>query len=450
MPVVAVEEWVEAMGAIVDDAPRSGGLEAAAREALAFVDSVTARRDPAVEAGRALASRIGLPVIETPSIDVAGAADPMSVGQLCGAALAVAAARLSEARRDLAAAREASAVLRREIDKLQSSFLALEGFVQELGLSQTTLALQIDPGGGSLALEGAHGAPSLRLAQRLPISARALVAVDLWCASPPTGEVATARLVVRFEDLGGAVLGAASLPADALAVGWNRVALSVALDCSDRDVVLVLEFEDALSGLALGLGSPTPVARHRVVGVGGTRADSPLAMRLWRGLPGAAAPQHVGSGRGRSARPSDLPRPRTLRRPDEEMGFDPVQYWARENAVLVHPPARGVTYGVIERAPLGAARRVSAVVNNAHAEGPPLRFAIGVAPAGCGGMVDPAAILGTWINLPARAWGEVHAVVEAPPGESVDLILAAMVGEGDSNRFAWALFRSFQACSIDL
>lgn len=350
--------------------------------------------------------------------------------------------KINENRKLHAQTRIENALLREEFANIQNKFVELENFHHDIGAARFSLALNVPETTGLVEI----GSPRRQLTQRLPISARGIVAVDALCRTVH-GE-GNGRIVVDVEDLSGRILATTSRQIATLVDGWNRFTFPSGVDSDDRDGVLRVRFDDASPDAvaAFSLGPPTPVKRlHPTVGPL-PAAEAPLALRVWRGLPDVRPPSNDGDRSRRHVRPGDLPRPRTLFCADESMGYDPVQYWPKEDGFLVHPPAAGVTLGIIEKLPVSGLSGLTAIVHNAHAEGPILRIGMVVTPTGLGAGVDVTRAM-TWTMLPPLGWGEVHVMLETPLTGEIDIVLASLVAGGDSNHMAWALFRGFRFCT---
>jgi hypothetical protein len=368
--------------------------------------------------------------------------DKNSASRLYSKLLEILKYKLDENRKMHAFLRSESASLREELSHVQNKFVELESFHHDIGAARFSLALDI-PGTTSV-LE--LSSQTRQLAQRLPISARGLVAVDILCRKE--WSKGDGRVVVDVEDLSERVLATTSRRTGALVDGWNRFALSAGVDCDDRDAALRLRLDDASPDavVALSLGSPTPVRRLRPTVGPLPVADASLALRVWRGIPNVRPPSDADDLGRRHVRPGDLPRPRTLFCADDDMGYDPVQYWPKEDGFLVHPPTKGLTVGIVEKLPASKLSGLTAVVHNAHVEGPVLRMGMAVAPAGLGAGIDVARAM-TWTALPPLGWGEVHVMLDAPLTGDIDIVLASLVAGGESNHMAWALFRGFRFCT---
>jgi len=346
-----------------------------------------------------------------------------------------------------------AAMLRQDLDIQQRSFQALEAAVHESGIPQFSLALDIPLASGALILAGEecllapdspHPVVVATLFQRMPLSARRIASVDLNCERL-TDYSETGSLTISVIDLAGNHLeSTAPIPLSDLSCGWNHFNLARGINCSDRDAVLKLSLLGA-GALRFRLGPCVPIDRfHPQSGGSEAISDAPLAMKVWRGFAGVRTPaSHLKISQGGIVRreASEMPKARLHATDDPSMGFEPVQYWPKEDGFLVHPPKIGMTVGIIEGLDIKNLTSVTAIVNNNHREAPTVSFAVGFVPSGCFFHVPD--VLGTWLQLPPLGWGEVHVPLPQPYTGKFDLLVASLVAEGQGNHMAWALFRAF-------
>ena len=69
---------------------------------------------------------------------------------------------------------------------------------------------------------------------------------------------------------------------------------------------------------------------------------------------------------------------------------------------------------------------------------------VGAAPSSDSSARDPMDVIGDWITLGPRQWGEAHAWWDKPITGEVDLILATSIARGEPSDTCWALFRAFR------
>ena len=444
-----VDDWVNEMrGLLADDDGSSISASPSADPAgLVLIGKANGGSD-VFEQARTLAADCGVPVFEDKKLD-----ELTITKWMLGQAIA----QRTSARQFSAQSRASAAMLRVENENLQRNFEALEAFLFNLGGPRHSKVLELAPANAEVTLvadekeaadpSGTRACLAVQFAQRLPVSARGLIAIDFYCTHvTPTG---TAKLCLSFHDLADCALGdAASLALNEIGFGWNRISLPLAIDSPDCEPQLKfrLESEDGEAELSLALASPVPIPHFRVTSREGPASDAPLALRAWRGLAGARLPSvqgvtesgHIYLGAGQ------VPRPRLLKADEPDMGFEPVEYWPKQNGILVHPPAQGLTVGIVERVPVENVTGVSGIVNVEGSGSPPVDFAMVVMPAGFATNKQPLPPFKSWLTLAAKEWGEVHASLDYAVTGHVDLILATRVASGSTNSMAWALFRGFR------
>lgn len=355
---------------------------------------------------------------------------------------------------DAGQSRKAAAILRQDLEVQQAAFHSLEAAALNFGMPQFTLALDLPlTMGGCINLTGDGCTEEVsttdkeargHLTQVLPMSARSIASIELYCEQAPNFPL-EGELTVGIYDLAGMLLGATeALDISMLTQGWNRFNLAEGVECTDRDAVLKLSLSGA-GAIRVSLGPCVPINRLHPRRIDSTTiGDAPLAIRVWRGFAGVRTPAplvRVSEGSWVRHHASDLPRPRLHSIEDSKMTFDPVQFWAKEDGFLVHPPSAGMTVAVVENIHVENIASVTAIVNNGHRNGPPISFALGVIPSG--EFFHTPDVLGSWLTLPPLGWGEVHAVLQEPASGYFDLVIATMCPKGHENRNAWGLFRGF-------
>jgi hypothetical protein len=343
-----------------------------------------------------------------------------------------------------------NARLRREYEDLQSSFFRLEHFAYSLGGPQLQLGEQHNPATETVHLKQHDG---VFLTQALTTSIKGLVAVEVYIHGV-TAANSCGVLELALTDKMGTTQASTYLRISNLTLGWNKFMFGKPVDCSDREGMITLRLTDTApdSFVTLGVGRPTAVPELRLVAPEGTPPDAPLAFKSWRGIPGTRVPATDPSRCGSTvefSRPSTLPFPCVLHCSDTKISFTPVQFWAKENAVLAHPPARGITIGAIENVAVTDLRRIRAVIHNGHREAPLISFGLKALPNGASladriDIQSGAASSFRWTTLPPDCWGEVNFECDTPISGNIDIILAALVADGSSNQMAWALFRGFE------
>ncbi len=365
----------------------------------------------------------------------------------------VAMSRVREASVDAAESRRAAAILRQDLDRQHQAFHALEEAIQDFGMPQFTLALDLPLTVECMVFCGENCSPEAlkvlvdavgHLHQRLPVSARRISAIEFHIERLADVHL-DSHLELSIRDLRGNILTTpVSICLSDLTTGWNRINLPEAIDCTDRDAILYLLFIGS-GALALSLTHSIPIERFHPSRQDATPiGDSPLALKVWRGLIGVRpqiSPLKVNRDGFIRSRSGELPMARLYSTDGDPMGFDIIQYWPKEDAFLVHPPSNGMTVAIIEGLELKNLISASAIVNNGHRESPAISFALGIVASGQFFHIPD--VLGSWLTLPPLGWGEVHVALPESRSGKFDLVIATMVGRDQGNHMAWGLFRGF-------
>jgi len=171
---------------------------------------------------------------------------------------------LSAERAQAANLRAEQAALRQDFMQLQQSFAATEDFLNAAFAPTFTCARLWELAEGEV-----HGT----VEQRLPVGSIGLVAVDIWAMGAGHG-------TLRFGRLTGPDFGE-EIALEAAGEGWVRAMLPTPLSGLAEDVVIRVEAD-----FALGLSLPIPLGYMHATG-----AKAPLALRVWKGLPGCRIPE---------------------------------------------------------------------------------------------------------------------------------------------------------------
>lgn len=135
------------------------------------------------------------------------------------------------------------------------------------------------------------------ISQRLPIGSTGLAAIDIWCSTAGSFTMHLTRLN------GPDFIDPVTVVADG--EGWARVQLGTPLAGQAEDMMMTVHATQPL-----GLSHPSPIPEFAV------EAGRPLALRLWKGLPGVQLP-NIPADRGRSDTvealpPSHMPTPELI------------------------------------------------------------------------------------------------------------------------------------------
>ena len=453
-------DWAQAMATIcATGGPQGGDLALAELEVMALVHTGTA---PPTEVTRWLDS-IRTGVIALP--DDPQGADLLALAGRLGALLN---ARLGAARRLAAEARTMLAHLRRDQAELQDTFLATEQFLYDLGGPKLSLCLDTPRAGGGDGADlitlgtdpsagGARrrtkgikiGTPLIDVCQHLACSISGLAAIDIFLAKVS----GSGRIEAQIHDLSGVLVARTQMPLPpATHPGWHRLRFDTAIAGFAREggvtLRLVPDRPRTLVMAQLALGTAHPLVHLRAHGPAGPAAaplsEAPLALRVWRGLPGIRlpAPVHEGTGapRSRLLGPHEVPQATLLRSDAPIPGAEALEGGAQDDGIVLHPPAQGLSIALIENVPAHSLTRLCALVHNTDPEGPGLRVAITAVPAGAGRLIAPEPLLTSWTAVPPGLWAEVHATPEPITGNA-DLVIAVMQATGPSTRTGRAVFR---------
>lgn len=358
--------------------------------------------------------------------------------------------RLEEARRDAAEARRAAALLRREAEEQMRRLRMLENFTHTLGGPRHAEALQWPP--TSLFLELTQP-----VTQRFPLDTRALAAIDLWLPDAEPDEAA--GTVIELLDAAGNafVRLSAEAPAGQGGGAWVRFSAPEPVSGAARAAIARV-IPPPERAIAVGLTSPVPDPRFAVGLDGSIAAEGALAARIWRAdylavLPptnaGVAGTGAGGASMARAHRISlrDLQTPEVLFVPPLAQDYVASEYWARENAVLLHPSAEGPVCAILRDVDVAQVTAVSALVNVAHADSPVLGFAVGVCARGMATADNWQDHVGPYVFLPPGGWGECHSVPQVRPRSHCDVLLSTMIAGRGPNDNSWALFHKLRLTS---
>lgn len=153
---------------------------------------------------------------------------------------------------------------------------------------------------------------------------------------------------------------------------------------------------------------------------------------------------HKGVGIASRLRPQSLPQPQVINDVSNLSGYVAADYWEREDAFLIHPPAQSAICAICRGVPFSKVVHVAAAVHASRVDGPIIGFSIGIAPADSATAENWEDFVGPVVSVQPGDWGVVTAELEAPTlGNSCDLLLATRVLSRGGNDKAWALFRRF-------
>ena len=254
------------------------------------------------------------------------AANEVAVVEGVAAALGAA---LEAEKKAAAALRAESAALRRDYMRLQQSFAETEDFLNA-AFAPTFMCAR--------AWERAEGAVSGAVVQRLPVGSIGLVAVDIWAMGAGSGWLRFGRLTgVDFGD---------KIAIEAKREGWVRAMLPLPLAGLAEDVII-----EVSADFELGLSLPIPLKYMHARG-----ADAPLALRVWKGLPGCRIPEMAPRGARFVLPASALPAP--------EVQGGTAKLMSGRDAYSLHPGHDGKMDFVFRGIEVQSAANIAAYTQN--------------------------------------------------------------------------------------
>jgi len=241
---------------------------------------------------------------------------------------ALAAALLAE-KEAAAELRAEAAAMRRDYMRLQQSFAETEDFLNAAFAPTFTCARAWEP---------AEGAVSGAVVQRLPVGSIGLVAVDIWAKGGGNGTLSFGRLT-------GADFGE-PIALEAKGEGWVRAMLPVPLSGLAEDAIIRVEAD-----FALGLSQAIPLDYMHATG-----ANAPLALRVWKGLPGCRIPEMEPRGARFVLPASKLPEP--------EVQGGTARLMSGRDAYSLHPGHDGKMDFVLRGIEVPRAANIAAYTQN--------------------------------------------------------------------------------------
>lgn len=237
---------------------------------------------------------------------------------------------LQTERHESATLRAQSAALRRDYMRLQQSFAETEDFLNAAFAPTFTCARAWEP------VEAA--CITGKTEQRLPTGSIGLVAVDVWAMGAGKGHVSFGRLT--GPDFGD------SISIKATAEGWVRAMLPLPLSGLAEDVVIRVKAD-----FKLGLSQPVPLGYMHASG-----AKAPLALRVWKGLPGCRIPEMRPRGERFVVPASALPAP--------EVSGGTAKLMRGRDAYSLHPGHDGKMDFVFRGIEVPSAANIAAYTQN--------------------------------------------------------------------------------------
>jgi len=225
--------------------------------------------------------------------------------------------------------RTEQAALRQDYMRLQQSFATTEDFLNAAFAPTFTCARAWEP---------TEGAVSGIVEQRLPVGSIGLVAVDIWAMGAGKG-------TLRFGRLTGPDF-AEEILLESTGEGWVRAMLPTPLSGLAEDVVVRIEAD-----FELGLSLPIPLDYMHA-----TNASAPLALRVWKGLPGCRIPEMEPRGTRFVLPASALPAP--------EVQGGTAKLMSGRDAYSLHPGHDGKMDFVFRGIEVPSAANIAAYTQN--------------------------------------------------------------------------------------
>ena len=343
--------------------------------------------------------------------------------------------------------RAAAAELRRQHSDMQSRFYQFENFIYDCLAPKYVLHHTWKATDQSIELS------DQALRQALPIPSQALAAIDISVVDI-TGEGGDLVLTVE-RAVGGAIAEPVAINLYPEYRGWARFHFAKALDGLPEDMVAKFEYRGAGS-VRLTTSIASPIAKFQLQS-GDQTQPSPLAIRVFKGLPGAKLP---GTHSPRVAPPLDnkprlfsafdvspaelLPEAPNVIVERNAADFYNVEYWQDQNAFMVHPSIHFPVVGIAKGLMASRMTRMTSTIQIARHDTDTIAFAIGAAPMGKVTNSDEALdFLGPWRVLNPGDWGVCEKMFEVPIEGPFDLLMATSMEGHGSNENGWAMFRDF-------
>jgi hypothetical protein len=350
-------------------------------------------------------------------------------------------------------------------DQLQSAFDTVEQFLTRSQLTPLWLAFACEPSENTVAPRGADR--PFRVTQLLPIASQGLAALELHTTA--AGPAAEGRLVVSIVTCDDdRTLGEWGIPYSAVPDGWIFLDLPE-IDIAPRQSVLLTVTWETRSGappkLSLTSLQPVPESCVRIAASEDRDSNRSLALRLHIGLPGSrrvAHPFHIGvrrqpetGRRGQRLASSVLSRFAEL---DPKPGHGPRVRLIDETAALELRPVNGtMTVAKLPAALPAKARRLTATIKTADAEGPLVEYALlALAPrAGYRQVLTEGRLNGHqggfsgWLAIHPDFTTQIHVTLAQPATRPLDLYLATRLADGQAAEAAQARWLEFVVDGLD-
>jgi hypothetical protein len=342
------------------------------------------------------------------------------------------------------------AAVRGEHETLQESFLVLEQSLSSLG-TREKVVFETPVASAHVTVDGGG------IVQRFPISSTALSCVELYVVVEGRGLDGTMEVrLATLED--GQAVGQWRVPLAGLGSGWKRLALRRSLMGRAKTVELTVRgLVKSGPQLRLALSHPTPIDDANYRTSSGEWGQSPLALRIWRGLPNAGNGPALRGDAGSLAGSIAVCRlPPEILAAHEPMGDDSgelVKYIAEVEEIQVHPRPRRVVCARLPEAILRGTRRISATVVTRHNEAPPIDYALLTvtgrrqaiwALRRATSLAGPAENFSGWHTVLPSHPTRINLTLSEVPTKAGDLLLLTRSAYPNNTSYAWARFADIE------
>jgi hypothetical protein len=358
------------------------------------------------------------------------------------------------------------AVYRREFDRLQSAFSRLEEYVGQQSFQSTTEVFEYPPdsaigGGGAVSQSGNGRARILgALVQYLPVDSLGVSGLSIHIHAKPDPPVEPLRIRLRAVETG-QIFGVWNIDPVEVSGGWVELALTHAVSEPALSLEVIIEWPAETSGWSLSLGPLHPHKEFAARTDAGETLGSPVALRIYKGLPGVRVPATTTAIRPMNAPPvlTELV-PRDIYSTVEQILPDPnsvapplVSYDSNIKCITVHPHRGGLmTVARMNVAVPKRAWRVSAQIHLAHEQANCTQFGLMI----CASTESSSALdnlkqldaaapaFSGWKSLAPLDSKRIGALIEPSDEECFSLYLLTRQAPDSSPDFAWARFDRFE------
>lgn len=390
------------------------------------------------------------------------------VGAAVASLVGLVAGHVNAGARRLALSNKELKTLRSLNDDLQNRFAAIEAFLNRYGLQPLDLIFANEPAENPLNPNVLATAPAEGICQILPVPSAGVSSVAIHVESMGGRQDLKMRAqLVTLEDQ--RIVETWQFTSGDLLAGWNNFGLTRSLAGLRRTLEFRLQIEqseDEMPVLSVGGLQPIEMFQVRGASTGAPVLKNSLALQVWGGIPGVSMPSHAnyipaqsrqaGAGEGFDdvpVAPGILEHACLANADEVTFDFEAIMPLPTERAIGCHPPAKGMTIGMLPDAcpPEVVRMSVKAFIDNSRAAD--IDFGLVVARD-----LDAARDLFLEVREPVagEAWSGWKSVtygdvahLSAFAAERVgvwqNVYFATRMSEAGGNDFAWAKFKNFRA-----